>query len=141
MGVLACAFDWLLDRTIAYGTRSHRLLLLFALVLAMTCVVFHSPRSVRFKATNDAAPQEVSGEAWTGWDVFWFSVQTSLPIVSITAVEQYRPSHEIIEVGGVPLYFRYDTHAAAVSLSGYLMGPLFIGGLANAWLRRRASTT
>jgi hypothetical protein len=68
--------------------------------------------SVRHKATNDAAPQEVSSEVWTGWDVFWFSVQTSLPIVSITAVEQYRPSHEIIEVGGLPLYFRYDTYAA-----------------------------
>ncbi len=78
-------------------------------------------------------------EEWNLYEAFWTSLQLNLPMVHIPVADKWEVADRPVNVAGWRLgWLHYDYYASVVSLFGYVGVPLFLGGIFNTWLRKKA---
>jgi hypothetical protein len=131
--------DWLLDVTIGYGLKSHRLLVYIFLMIALSCWVFSTPLSVVGIAEAKDANLHPAPDSWSTWDAIWISLETNVPFVTSMTNHKWRASSERIDLLNQQLPIRYDDYASIVSLLSWIVVPLFLAGVAGIVLRNQGN--
>jgi hypothetical protein len=113
------------------------LFFLFIMSLLVTTLVFLPEAAVKPRPADGGG---AAASPWTPLDAFWLSLQTNLPMTHLAATDKWSgPSDRPIQMFGLSLGLRYDDFASIISLFGYVTVPLFLAGVANTWLRQKAS--
>jgi hypothetical protein len=128
MFFLARPIDWLFDIPIWLAMHYKLLFLLFVLSLAVSTWMFTNPAAVHPEPAN-----------WSLGDAFWLALQMNLPMTHIPAAAGWQLTPTPVQLGGVNLMMHYDYFGSCVSLFGYIAVPLFLGGVAGTWLRKKAA--
>jgi hypothetical protein len=132
-GSIYRVMDAFFDAPIFLALRFKLLFFVFVASLALTTTILLSEDACRLKAA-DATPV-----AWSPLDAFWMSVQLHLPMTHIPAVDRWELTSKPVQVAGVNCWLHYDYFGSFISLFGYVAVPLFVAGVANTWLRQKAS--
>jgi hypothetical protein len=125
--------DAFFDAPIYLALRFKLLFFVFVASLVLTTLVLLSDDACRLK-TADATPV-----TWSPLDAFWMSAQLHLPMTHIPAVDRWELTSKPVRLGGVNCWLHYDYFGSFISLFGYVAVPLFVAGVANTWLRQKAS--
>lgn len=94
-------------------------------------------------ATADPAPgpaPPLAGTAWGAGDGFWLTVRYHVPVVPLSAREDFRPADRpaVFDAPGmrpVQLPFSAESYAFSVYLLSWILWPLFLVGLARRIVR------
>jgi hypothetical protein len=142
MFFLARPIDWLFDIPIWLAMHYKLLFLLFLASLALSTWVFTNPAAVRLRTAAEAGAQPAGAapaDPPALADAFWLSLQMNLPMTHIPAAEKWELTATPVHLGGLNLWLHYDYYGSLVSIFGYLAVPLFLGGVAGTWLRKKAA--
>jgi len=125
---------WLLDRFLflltGYGVRLNRLLFAVVFILMLGTFIFQFEGAV----TLDIQPHSLmsSHASLPGWDAFWVSLNTFLPI-EIPSGADWKPSSQIIPVLGI----KFTTFATLLDLAGWILVPVGVAGIAGLLKRSK----
>ena len=125
---------WVLDRFLwlltGYGVRLYRLLLAIVPILIIGTFFFHLEGAV----TLDIQPHSMmSSQVTLPWcEAFWVSLNTFLPI-EIPSGADWKPSSQIIPVLGI----KFTTFATMLDLSGWILVPVGVAGIAGLLKRSK----
>ncbi|MCK5341831.1 MAG: pentapeptide repeat-containing protein, partial [Candidatus Heimdallarchaeota archaeon] len=120
-----------LDWFTGYGVHPIRLLLLIAPFIFLGRFIFNLDGAVVL------SPSIVMEGQYSGWDAFWVSLNTFLPI-EIPSGTNWQPSSLLIPKWWIiPKFMRFTTFATLLSLAGWILVPVVVAGFSGLLKRSK----
>jgi hypothetical protein len=138
MSAMGRRLDRCLDLPIWLAMHYRTLFILFFATILLSILVFTLGTDVASRREKPES-SEKDNVAWTGWTATWMAVKLHLPGSQFVVADRWELNPKPITLGGVPLWFHYDSFGSLMSLWSYIALPLFLGGAASTWLRQKSA--